>query len=181
MKAHDYRDLIAAYVHTNFASEGLVVYTEVSLGKTIIGKNRRVDVFVVRHADHRALAIECKWQGVGGTTDEKIWYALQDLREMWVPGCLTYAGEGWAPGVQHTLQASRGSVYCLPEDPGLARTKNTLELDHVIGSVFGLWDLVLPDNKLFAKPSQLPLPGIQKARPRAAASKKAASGDRSDD
>ena len=37
MTGHQYRDLIASYIHHNYAGEGLVVYVEVSLGKTVIG------------------------------------------------------------------------------------------------------------------------------------------------
>jgi hypothetical protein len=70
MMAAAYRDLIATYVWKNFSSDGLLVYTEVPCGKSIIGKNRRIDVLVVR--EHLALAIECKFQDVPGTTDEKI-------------------------------------------------------------------------------------------------------------
>ncbi len=103
MKPHEYRDLIAAYIEVNFASRGLVVYTEVPLGKTIIGKNRQLDLLVLRESDERALGIECKYQDSQGTTDEKIPYALQDLEAMWIPGCLVYAGRGWSRGVLHTL------------------------------------------------------------------------------
>jgi len=96
VKPHDYRDLIAAYIDVNFASRGVIVYTEVALGKTIIGKNRKLDVLALRKSDQRALAVECKYQAVPGTTDEKIPYALQDLEALWIPGCLVYAGEGWS-------------------------------------------------------------------------------------
>ncbi len=37
---HDYRDLIAEYIHHQYGDRGLVVYREVNLGKTIIGKDR---------------------------------------------------------------------------------------------------------------------------------------------
>jgi hypothetical protein len=158
VKPHDYRDLIAGYVDANFGSKGLVVYTEVALGKTIIGKNRLIDVFVLRPSDQQALALECKYQQVSGTTDEKIPYALQDLEALWIPGCLVYSGEGWSEGVLHTLQGSRRATYCLPARPELARTLNTRELDHVIAAVFGLWDHVIPASRLFSTVPQLPLP-----------------------
>ena len=156
MKPHDYRDLIASYVDANFGDRGLVVYTEVSLGKTIIGKNRQLDVFVLRKADQRALGIECKYQDSQGTTDEKIPYALQDLEAMWIPGCLVYAGGGWSKGVLHTLEGSRLGVYCLPERPTLGRTHGTRELDHVLAAVFGLWDQVIPEARLFGKAGTAP-------------------------
>jgi hypothetical protein len=34
----------------------------------------------------------------------------------------------------------------------------TRELDHVIAAVFGLWDHIIPDSRLFSKGPQLPLP-----------------------
>ena len=59
MTGHGYRDLIAAYIHHQYGDQGLVVYREVNLGKTIIGKDRQIDVFVLRPADQKAIAIEC--------------------------------------------------------------------------------------------------------------------------
>lgn len=99
-----YRDLVAAYVQHNFGPRDLTIYVEVPVGKTIIGKRRRLDVLLIREADQQALAIECKWQGGGGTADEKIPYALQDIEAMWIPGCLAYGGRGWSTGVLHTLE-----------------------------------------------------------------------------
>jgi hypothetical protein len=176
VRPHDYRDLIAAYIEANFASMALIVYTEVCLGKTIIGKSRQIDVFVLCASDQRALALECKYQQVAGTTDEKIPYALLDLEALWIPGCLVYAGEGWSQGVLHTLEGSRRAAYCLPEPRDLARTLATRELDHVLGAVFGLWDHIIPADRIFSKNPQLSLPlkGPKKVEARPATAKKAA-------
>jgi hypothetical protein len=146
---HQYRDLIAGYIHHNYGAHGLVVYREVSLGKTIIGKDRQIDVFVMREADNKAIAIECKYQDSLGTVDEKIPYALQDLEALWLPGVLVYAGTGWSRGVLHSLEASRHAARCLPERPALARTKATHELDYVLAAVFGFWTHVIPAHKKF--------------------------------
>jgi hypothetical protein len=175
VKPHDYRDLIAAYIETNFSAAGLIVYTEVCLGKTIIGKNRQIDVFVLRRRDQIALALECKFQQVAGTTDEKIPYALLDLEALWIPGCLVYAGEGWSEGVLHTLQGSRRASYCLPQE-SLVRSLETRELDHVLAAVFGLWDQVIPEERRFSNEPQLQLPlrSLKKAEPARARTKKAA-------
>ena len=107
-----YRDLIAEYLHANYSRHGIAIYTEIALGKTIIGNKRNVDVFVVREADQRALAIECRFQGSQGTTDEKMPYALADLDALWVPGCLVYGGTGWSPGVLQMLRAARRAAFC---------------------------------------------------------------------
>lgn len=146
---HSYRDLIAEYIHRQYADHGLVVYREVNLGKTIIGKDRQIDVFVVRPSDQKAIAIECKFQDVQGTADEKIPYALDDLAALWVPGILVYAGRGWSRGVLHQLEASRLAAYCLPDRPALPRSKATRELDYVLAATFGLWEQILPAAKRF--------------------------------
>jgi hypothetical protein len=157
-----YRDLIAGYIHHNFAGHGLVVYREVALGKTVIGKDRQIDVFVIRSEDRKALAIECKYQDVQGSVDEKIPYALQDLEALWVPGCLVYAGKGWSRGVVHSLEASRLAVHCLPDRSTLSRTRATRELDHVLAATFGFWELVLPATKRYKRESE----ADDRARPR---------------
>ncbi len=148
MTGNQYRDLIASYVHRTFPE--LTIYTEISLGKTIIGKDRRIDVFVIRESDQRGIALECKYQDTQGTTDEKIPYALDDLAALRMPGCLVYAGTGWSAGVLHTLQGSPLASYCLPDGETLARTPLTRELDHVLAMTFGLWSMVLPESRRFA-------------------------------
>lgn len=176
-----YRDNVAKYVDANFRRFGLEVFVEVDLGKTIIGKRRRLDLLLLRESDQVALGIETKFQSTGGTTDEKIPYALADLDAMWIEGVLVYGGTGWSAGVQHTLDAARRAVRCEPA-PGFKRTKETLELDHAIASVFGLWSAVLPRSKLLrAHPQlQLPAPGFASApaakRPRKKSTKKTGSG-----
>jgi hypothetical protein len=117
----------------------------------VIGKDRCIDVFVVRPDDRKAIAIECKYQDSLGTVDEKIPYALEDLDALWVPGVLAYAGKGWSKGVMHVLEASRLAAHCLPDRDSLARSRQTRELDHVLASVFGFWDLVLPASKRFKR------------------------------
>jgi hypothetical protein len=150
MTGNQYRDLIAGYIHRSYGPFGLVVYTEISLGKTIIGKDRRIDVFVVRSSDQKAIALECKYQDTQGTVDEKIPYALDDLAALWIPGCLVYAGEGWSRGILHALEASKLAARCLPSGPETTmHSAETRELDHVLAATFGLWELVLPASRRF--------------------------------
>jgi hypothetical protein len=151
ISGHQYRDVIAAYVHHQYSEHGLVVYREVNLGKTIIGKDRQIDVFVVRPVDQKAIAIECKFQDVQGTADEKIPYALDDLEALWVPGCLVYAGRGWSKGVLHQLESSRFAAYCLPDRPQLHRSRATRELDYILAATFGFWDQILPASKIYKR------------------------------
>jgi hypothetical protein len=165
---HAYRDLVATYIDRHFGVRGLAVYTEVSFGRTIIGKNRRIDILVLRESDQTAFAIECKYQRVSGTADEKIPYALLDLEALWIPGCLVYAGTGWSSGVLHTLRGSRAALFCDPDPLTLVRSNDTMELDHALAAVFGLWGYVIPHERRFSSSRQLALPlkGLVRAVPK---------------
>ena len=72
MSGAEYANLIGSYLARRFGPRGLKVYREIRVGKSIIGKNRCIDVFCVSDADNQAFAIECKFQDTAGTVDEKI-------------------------------------------------------------------------------------------------------------
>ena len=146
-----YADLVAAYLARRFAGRGLKVYREVGVGKTIIGKNRRIDVFCVCEANNKAFAIECKYQESEGTVDEKVPYALDDLQALPMAGCIAYAGKGFSAGVQHMLEASPHAAYCLPSHGQTECTSETRELDHLLATHFAWWD-VLVANKMPVNP-----------------------------
>ena len=148
MTGTEYANLIAAYLTRNYGRRGLSVYREVPLGKSIIGKNRRVDVFAVHDASAKALAIECKVQTSTGTADEKIPYTLEDLAAMHVPAFVVYAGTGFSDGVLHMLRSNKRAAYCHPE-LSLEPTPTTIELDHIVAMTFGWWDAVLRDKRPF--------------------------------
>jgi hypothetical protein len=148
MTGTEYANLIAAYLTRNYGRRGLSVYREVPLGKSIIGKNRRVDVFAVHDASAKALAIECKVQTSTGTADEKIPYTLEDLAAMHVPAFVVYAGSGFSDGVLHMLRSNKRAAYCHPE-PSLEPTQSTIELDHIVAMTFGWWEAVLRDKRPF--------------------------------
>jgi hypothetical protein len=149
MTGNEYADLVAAYILQNFDDQGLQVYREINIGKSIIGKGRRIDLLVVDEKGGTAFAIECKYQATVGTVDEKIPYALDDMDALRVEGCIVYAGAGFSTGVLHLLQASETAAYCLPHCESLARTKDTKELDHMLATHFGWWDLLVAHREPF--------------------------------
>lgn len=154
MTGNEYADRIAAYILKNFGVRGLMVYREVSLGKTIIGKNRHVDIFVVHPQSGRAFAVECKYQDSTGTVDEKIPYAIQDMQAMGMPVCLAYAGAGFSEGILHMLAGCPIAAYCLPQET-LEPGKETRELDVALAMAFHWWDLVLANKKPFVVPAKI--------------------------
>ncbi|HEX3772837.1 MAG TPA: PD-(D/E)XK nuclease superfamily protein [Polyangiaceae bacterium] len=156
MTGYEYADLIAAYLVKNFSARGVTVYREVSLGKTIIGKNRHVDIFVLHQDSGSALAIECKYQDSVGTVDEKIPYAIQDMQAMGMPVCLAYAGSGFSDGILHMLAGCPIAASCLPP-VSLEPSRETRELDVAVAMAFKWWDLAIQNKKPFALPSLAPV------------------------
>lgn len=151
MTGNEYKHRIARYLLSAYGRRGLSVYDEVTLGTSIIGKRRRIDLFLHERDGNRVLALECKYQDSSGTADEKLPYALQDLAALRVPACVVYAGSGFSAGVLHLLQGSELAAYCMPEDDmrTLPRPQTgsldsgTWQLDHVLAATFGWWDVVL--------------------------------------
>ena len=143
MTGAEYANLVGSYVARRFASRTLKVYREIRVGKTIIGKNRCIDIFCVSEDNQKAFAIECKFQDSQGTVDEKVPYALDDLRALPMAGCIAYAGEGFSSGVLHMLAASRYAAYCLPLLGQAETSSATKELDHLLAVHFGWWDVLV--------------------------------------
>ena len=147
MTGAEYANLVASYIATRFGPRGLKVYREVRVGKTIIGKDRCVDIFCVSEEGQKAFAIECKFQDSQGTVDEKIPYALDDVRALPMAGCVAYAGQGFSAGVQHMLAASPQAAYCHPLQGQTETTSDTRELDHMLAVHFGWWDVLVERSR----------------------------------
>lgn len=147
MTGTDYANRVATYVARRFGLRGIKVYREIRVGKSIIGKNRCIDVFCVCEVTNKAFAIECKFQDSEGTVDEKIPYALNDLEALPMAGCIAYAGKGFSAGVLHMLRASTHAAYCLPAPDQSESTADTRELDHLLAMHFGWWDVLVGKKK----------------------------------
>ncbi len=147
MTGTEYANLVAGYLSKRFASRSLKVYREIRVGKTIIGKNRCLDIFCVSDDSQKAFGIECKFQDSQGTVDEKIPYALDDLLALPMPGCIAYAGQGFSDGVLHMLAASRHAAFCLPLAGQTEPTSDTRELDHLLAVNFGWWDVLIEKKR----------------------------------
>lgn len=89
---------------------GLLVETEVCVGRRIWGARRRIDV-VLKHPDTRvSLGIECKFQGGRGSAEEKIPATLEDIRAWPIRGLVVYSGAGFTPNMQSYLLSTGMAV-----------------------------------------------------------------------
>jgi hypothetical protein len=156
VNGHEYRQRIGRYVVSTYATRGIEVYEEVSLGTSTLGKTRRIDLLLLQRSSGKSLAIECKYQDSAGTADEKIPYALDELRALRIPGAIVYAGSGFSDGVLHLLQSSPLAAYCMPDTSlqPVVRARGvewihrgTWQLDHVVAQTFAFWDIILGDKQ----------------------------------
>lgn len=144
MNGNQYANWVGNYIKENFSDRGVKVYSEIFMGKSIIGKKRRVDLLVLDESQNKAIAIECKCQNVSGTADEKVPYTLRDSEAMQMDAYVVYGGEGFSKGITHMLEASELACYAVPDDndeSNFARTANTKELDQILAMKFSWWDI----------------------------------------
>jgi hypothetical protein len=89
---------------------GLHVETEVSVGRRIWGAKRRIDV-VLKHPETRvSLGVECKFQDVRGTAEEKIPATFKDIQAWPIRGHVVYAGKGFAANMESYLLSTGMAV-----------------------------------------------------------------------
>ena len=58
-------------------------------------------------------------------------------------GCIAYAGQGLLGGVLHMLGAAPHAAYCLPVEGQAESSAETRELDHMLATHFGWWDVLV--------------------------------------
>ena len=91
-------------------SLGLQVRTQVRLARRIWGAVRRIDVVLTHTETRRALGVECKFQAVLGTAEEKVPATIQDIGAWPIRGLVVFAGEGFTANMRSFLIASGKAV-----------------------------------------------------------------------
>jgi len=91
-------------------SLGLHARGQFKAGRRIWGAERRIDVVVTNPHTRQRLGIECKFQGTGGSAEEKIPTTIQDIEAWPIPGIVVFAGEGFSPHMRSFLIASGKAV-----------------------------------------------------------------------
>jgi hypothetical protein len=90
-------------------SLGLDAETEVKVGRRIWGAKRHIDVVLTHPETRLRLGIECKYQGGGGTAEEKIPATLEDIQAWPIKGIVVIAGPGFSENMRGYL-TSTGNV-----------------------------------------------------------------------
>ena len=89
---------------------GLRVGKQIRVGRRLWGAERRIDL-VLRHPDSGgSLGIECKYQGVSGSAEEKIPATIQDIAAWPIPGIVVFAGPGFSDNMRAYLHSTGKAV-----------------------------------------------------------------------
>lgn len=91
-------------------SLGLVVNKEVLVGRRLWGAKRRIDVVVTDPRDRRRLGVECKYQAVAGTAEEKLPATVEDIRAWPIDGVVAFAGPGFSANMTAFLLSTGKAV-----------------------------------------------------------------------
>jgi hypothetical protein len=103
-------DELVRGVATLAESLGLQVRTQVRVARRIWGAVRRIDVVLTHPETRHTLGVECKFQKVLGTAEEKIPSTIQDIAAWPIRGLVVFDGDGFTPNMRSFLIASGKAV-----------------------------------------------------------------------
>jgi hypothetical protein len=98
---------------------GLEVREQFKVARRIWGAERRIDVILKDPKTSKTLGIECKFQSVGGTAEEKIPSTVQDIAAWPIDGLVVFAGEGFTTNMKSFLISTGKAVELDDLEPWL--------------------------------------------------------------
>jgi len=89
---------------------GLEAMEQVKVARRIWGAERYIDVVLIHPQTRKTLGIECKFQAVRGTAEEKIPATIKDIEAWPIPGLVVFAGEGFTENMRCFLISTGRAV-----------------------------------------------------------------------
>ncbi len=111
-------DLVLAVAELG-QSLGLEHAQQVRVARRIWGAKRHIDVVLTHPATRKTLGVECKFQSVPGTAEEKIPSTIQDLAAWPIPGIVVFAGQGFTENMRAFLLSTGKAVEYEELEPWL--------------------------------------------------------------
>jgi hypothetical protein len=118
---------------------GLEPMEQVRVARRIWGAERFIDVVLTHPGTRKTLGLECKFQGVRGTAEEKIPATIKDIEAWPIPGLVVFAGEGFTENMRSFLISTGKAVefeelkpwlclfFGLPLDPATQQRPSGVE------------------------------------------------------
>jgi hypothetical protein len=89
---------------------GLEATEQVRVARRIWGSERFIDVVLIHPQSRKTLGVECKFQAVRGTVEEKIPATIKDIEAWPIPGLVVFAGEGFTENMRCFLVSTGRAV-----------------------------------------------------------------------
>jgi hypothetical protein len=89
---------------------GLESQEQVRVARRIWGAVRHIDVVVTHPQTRKTLGIECKYQAVPGTAEEKIPAVINDIAAWPIPGLVVFDGDGFTDNMKLFLVSTGKAV-----------------------------------------------------------------------
>ena len=89
---------------------GLTTRHQVRVARRLWGAERHSDVVMTLPDSDKSLGLECKYQGGGGSAEEKIPAIIQDISAWPIPGLVVFAGEGFSSNMKSYLHSTGKAV-----------------------------------------------------------------------
>ena len=89
---------------------GLEAMEQVKVARRIWGAERYIDVVLTHPQTRKTLGVECKFQAVRGTAEEKIPATIKDIEAWPIPGLVVFAGEGFTENMRCFLISTGRAV-----------------------------------------------------------------------
>jgi hypothetical protein len=83
---------------------------QVRVARRIWGAERRIDVVLIHPATRKTLGLECKFQSVIGSAEEKIPAIIKDIEAWPIPGLVVFAGPGFSENMRSFLISTGKAV-----------------------------------------------------------------------
>lgn len=96
-------DELARLVVSLGQSLGLETLEQVRVARRIWGAERFIDVVLIQPVTRKTLGLECKYQAVRGTAEEKIPATIKDIEAWPIPGLVVFAGDGFTENMRSFL------------------------------------------------------------------------------
>jgi hypothetical protein len=97
----------------------LDVREQFKVARRIWGAERRIDVILKDRKTSKTLGIECKFQSVGGTAEEKIPSTIQDIAAWPIDGLVVFSGQGFTSNMKSFLVSTGKAVDLEDLEPWL--------------------------------------------------------------
>lgn len=102
-------DLVQAVAQLG-VTMGLEAREQVRVARRIWGAERYIDVVLIDPQTRKTLGLECKFQAVRGTAEEKIPATIKDIDAWPIPGLVVFAGEGFTENMRSFLISTGKAV-----------------------------------------------------------------------